>query len=62
MQEGGTSVFLVSPHSHGQSVHSVPDRSWEATLVAEMPREFEELWMDHITMQCPETPRQAGRG
>lgn len=41
MQEGGTSVFLVSPHSHGQRVRSVPDSSWEATLVAEMPRESE---------------------
>lgn len=40
-QEGGTSVFLVSPHSHGQRVRSVPDSSWEAILVAEMPREFE---------------------
>lgn len=39
-QEGGTSVCLVSPHSHGQRVHSVPDSSWEATLVAEMPKEF----------------------
>lgn len=41
MQEGGTSVFLVSPHSHGQRVRAVPDSSWEATLVAEMPRESE---------------------
>lgn len=41
MQEGGTSVFLVSLHSHGQHVHSVPDSSWEATLVGEMPRELE---------------------
>lgn len=62
MQEWGTSVFLVSPHSHGQCVCSVPDSFWEATLVAEMPREFEELWIDHITMQCPETPIQPGRG
>lgn len=62
MQEWGTCVFLVSPHSHGQCVRSVPDSFWEATLVAEMPREFEELWIDHITMQCPETPIQPGRG
>lgn len=40
-QEGGTSVFLVSPHSHGQRVRSVPVSSWVAMLVAEMPREFE---------------------
>lgn len=40
-QEGGTSVFLVSPHSHGQHVRSVPDSSWEAVLGAEMLREFE---------------------
>lgn len=41
MEEEGTSVFLVSPQSHGSHAHSVPDSSWEATLVAEMPREFE---------------------
>lgn len=56
MQEGRTSVFLVSPHSM-DSVFALfltapgKPRWWQRCQ-----RSLRCLWMDHITMQRPETP------